>query len=430
MQQKEIVSKIGLTKNYFAIDKAYREAMSDFENKHRVKGIYLEGSSRSGKSFAESIWLTKYVNENKGKVITCCRDTFSNLKSSFYETLKKVWRSSLMPMKHFNKSATPIIYNDNLIRFVGVNDDIGRAMGMEQDILIGAEIIYLLQDVWDQMEQRTNEFILGDYNPAEEQSWVYEYADNRKDIVHIKSTYKDNPFAPLAQVSKIESYNPWDWDDMSLPEKERRPNMINVEGKTANKFKWLVFGEGIRSAGEDRIYTFELFETWPEDYDWKIYGVDFGYSNDVAAVCEVRRCGHKLYVKQMIYELGLINVSPKPISDPKYKRNLLDELLGLSLDENSYVICDSQAASDIAELRIGGINALPCKKGKGSIKSGIDKLKGFQLLFHVESTDLQKEGRGYKWMRDKATNTRINLPVDEKNHLMDAMRYAATKLIG
>lgn len=428
--QQEKTHKIGLTKNYYAIDRAYREAMSDFDNKERKKGIFLEGSSRSGKSYAEAIWLTRYVNDNQGKVITCCRDTFANLKISFYSTLKKVWQASLMPMKCFNKSATTIHYNGNEIRFVGVNDDIGRAMGMEQDVLMGAEVIYLLKDVWDQMEQRTEEFFIADYNPAEEKSWVYKYADHRPDVFHFKSTYKDNPFAPLAQVAKIEAYNPWHWNDMHLPEEKRRENDRNVKGTTANKFKWQVFGEGIRSAGEDRIYRFELFKDFPESYDWKIYGVDFGYSNDVAAVCEVMRVGHKLYVKELIYELGLINVSPKPKGHKNYKKNLLHELERLQLDEDCYVVCDSQAASDIAELRLGNINAIACRKGKGSIKSGIDKIEGFQLLFHVESVNLQDEGRGYKWMRDKKTNERLNLPVDKDNHLMDAMRYAATKLLG
>jgi len=417
------------TTNFFELENAHREAMSDFDNPSRVNGVCLEGSSRSGKTFGISMFFCNLLNKEQGNVVTISRDFLNTLKNTTYKSFEKVWNAFRMPPGVFNKSATDIRHNSNLIRFVGINDNIGKAHGMEQDYLWINEAIFVQQNSFDQMEQRTSKFWVLDYNPSEEKSWIYNVADKRKDVKLVKTTFLDNPLAPNAEVRKILSYNPWHPEDEKLKEEERRPHPKNITEGTANRFNWLVYGKGLRSAGEDRIYNFELFEDFPEDYDWKMYGLDFGFSNDVSAVCEVVKQGHKLYVKEIIYEIGLVTISPSEEGEEGYVKNLADRIIKSNIDKNCYVVCDNQRPDSIAQLRLKGINAIPCRKGKGSIKGGIDTVKGYMLYYHVTSMNLQTEGRGYKWMRDKVSNVRLNIPIDKENHLMDAKRYAVTKVL-
>ena len=70
-----------------------------------------------------------------------------------------------------------------------------------------------------------------------------------------------------------------------------------------------------------------------------------------------------------------------------------------------------------------GVNAKPSDKGKGSIIAGIQYLKSFHLHVTSDSHNMIKELRNYKWQKDKEEK-RINVPVDNFNHCIDAMRYA------
>jgi len=339
------------TTNYYAVKDAYRDAMRNFNKDDRINGICCEGGSRSGKTYGISIFLCEYLNQNTGKVITIARDTFKNLKNTTYKTFEKVWVSFGMPLGVFNKSATDINYNGNLIRFTGINDSITKAHGMEQDILWINEGIFIMKDSFDQMEQRTEQFFIIDYNPCEDQSWIYEVADNRPDVVHKKTTFNDNPMAPKAQVRKILSYNP------SNPE--------NILNSTADAYKWDVYGKCVRSAGDERIYKhFELFDNWlkneegVEYWDYRCYWNDFGFVTDPNAFGESRifLTAKEIYSKVYIYETGLTNA------------DLIRKISVLNIDKNTFVICDSAEKKAIEELRRSNINAVPSRKGPDSVK--------------------------------------------------------------
>ncbi len=68
------------------------------------------------------------------------------------------------------------------------------------------------------------------------------------------------------------------------------------------------------------------------------------------------------------------------------------------------------------------MNIYPVDKFPGSIKAGIDKIKDMEFFVTERSYNLITELRKYVWDKDKDGNY-INEPVDEYNHLMDAIRY-------
>ena len=144
-----------------------------------------------------------------------------------------------------------------------------------------------------------------------------------------------------------------------------------------------------------------------------IYGLDFGYANDPTALF----CGaidldnKKLYVFDELYKTKLSN--EKIAVELKEKNLMLDKIVADSSEPKSI--------DRLYELGIRGIRA--ARKGKDSINNGIDFLQDFEIIVHPSCVNFLTEISNYTWDEDKF-GKKLNKPVDDFNHLMDAMRYA------
>jgi phage terminase large subunit len=416
IQDKFIEAKKGLLE----------EKRTGIENPDRLKGIGLEGASRTGKSWDVCVFICHYIIKYKGKQINVCRDHFSNLRKTFYETLKKVWPMFNLPMHHFNKTASDIHINGNIIRFVGINDDIMTAHGLESDLLIINETMGVSEESVNQLEQRCNEFYIYDYNPSEIDSWLYK-REGRADYALHKTTIFDNPYIPSNAKAKILSYAHPDVDDLHIakkagfsPKEWKELKERNVELGTANKYMWEVYGLGKRAVGEDII-----FEDWekytdkqePDEHecDWMHPGGDFGFKTDPTACVMVKKVGNNLYLRELFYEHGLLN---NQIAD-KCKEVGIDDMRS---------IWDKAEEKSIQELRALNIRADWSDKGPGSVSFGIQKMHQFNLKIHIDSINLLEEIKKYRWKRDRNGNFSRNtfgkmIPVDKDNHCIDAVRY-------
>jgi phage terminase large subunit len=135
-------------------------------------------------------------------------------------------------------------------------------------------------------------------------------------------------------------------------------------------------------------------------------GQDFGFTNDPSAAV---RCGiidNRLYVDELFYETDMLSSA------------IANRLKPFSMK----VFADSQDPRLIQEIKNRGVNIYPVDKFPGSIKAGIDKIKDMEFFVTERSYNIITELRKYVWDKDKDGNY-INEPVDEYNHLMDAIRY-------
>jgi hypothetical protein len=110
-------------------------------NEARLKGVTLEGASRTGKTWDFFIFLCQYLNKYEGKSITIARDTHTNLRDTTYQTMKKVWSLFDYDSNVFNKMATSFEYLGNQINFLGINDNIMKSHGHESDLLFINEVM-------------------------------------------------------------------------------------------------------------------------------------------------------------------------------------------------------------------------------------------------------------------------------------------------
>ena len=178
------------------------------------------------------------------------------------------------------------------------------------------------------------------------------------------STYKDNKHLQKSVIENIEKYCPWHFDDLKLPEKKRRPHPINITAQTANKHKWLVYGEGIRSAPEGLIFQYANYiEKWPEDVAY-VYGLDYGFVNDVSALVKVGETTHDIYLELLLYE----STATSAILDAAFRAIGVNRGLPITADSSDKFTAQHKDTVEMTkELKTFGWLISPVQKTKGVI---------------------------------------------------------------
>jgi phage terminase large subunit len=154
-------------------------------------------------------------------------------------------------------------------------------------------------------------------------------------------------------------------------------------------------------------------------------GLDFGFDPAPAAVIvsHYDKNRRTIYVYDELCDSGM--------SDEVLAKEAL-EMVG-----KTTITCDSAEKKSIAKLRSLGVDARPAKKGPDSVNFGIKWLQGSEkdekigrrtIIVDKSCVNTQNELRQYKWKEGPDGNPILRngkpVPVDENNHLIDALRYA------
>jgi phage terminase large subunit len=147
-------------------------------------------------------------------------------------------------------------------------------------------------------------------------------------------------------------------------------------------------------------------------------GSDFGFAADPSTLVRSFIQGKTLYIDYEAYAHG-IDIDKLPA--------LYDTIP----DVRKWTIHGDSARPDtISYLKRQGFRIEPCIKGPGSVDDGIAYLKGFQqIIIHPRCVNTAKEFRAYSWKVDRVTKEILPIPVDDNNHVIDAVRYSLSKLI-
>lgn len=236
------------------------------------------------------------------------------------------------------------------------------------------------------------------FNPWSEHHWLkHRFFDTPNDeVLAMTTNYLCNEWLDEADRKVFE--------DM----KERNPRRYRVAGLG----DWGVVDGLVFENWEEK--AFDLDEIRQMSSVKSAFGLDFGYTNDPTALW-----------------CGLIDVSSKTIwvFDEIYKHGMSNERIADDVTAAGYskekITADSAEPKSIDRLRELGLSHIRrARKGKDSILNGIDYIQDFHIIIHPRCVNFLTEISNYTWDVDSKTGKKINKPIDDFNHLMDAMRYA------
>lgn len=358
----------------------------------RIRGVASKGGTRSGKTWAVLQMLHLLCsNAEKPLIVSCVAATLPMVKRGMQRDFKQMLATEgVWDENAFNKSEGCYTYpNGCMIEFFGV-DNASKVHGPARDILFVNEAQGISREIFRQLDIRTRKKVIIDFNPVRKFWGETEFVGDRYVTIH--STYKDNPYLTKEQVGAIE------------------------KNKTDANW-WRVYGEGETGGVEGNVYpSYEVIDELPETYTGRCLGLDFGFVNDPTAIVDIRFEGWDLYVDLLCYETGLLNSA------------IADYLNGQGLNR-VVTVCDSAEQKSIVELQQRRIKAIPCVKGRGSISAGIAQVSQFKLHVTKRSIKMLDELDNYKFIKDEATDTYTNEPIDAWNHSLDALRYGVDYLI-
>lgn len=398
------------------VGKGYK-AFWQFKGRYRA----VKGSRASKKSKTTALWyITNMMKYSKSNLLVI-RKTYRTLKDSCFTELK--WAIKRLKVSEFwdiKESPLEITYipTGQKIYFRGLDDplkvtsitvDVGSLCWMwieeayevmkEEDFdMLDESIRGAIDDEDDLFKQITLTF-----NPWNEHHWIksrFFDVKDEPDILAITTNYLCNEWLDTADKRVFERM------------KINNPRRYRVAG-----------------LGEWGIVEGVVYENWKEEA-FKLddirqipgivsaFGLDFGYTNDPSALfCGmVDVANKKIYVFDEMYEKGL--------SNEKIHENIVK--MGYSKEK---ITADSSEPKSIDRLRDLGISKIKgARKGKDSVKNGIDYIQDYEIIIHPQCVNFITEISNYTWDVDKF-GKRINKPVDDFNHLMDAMRYALESLI-
>jgi len=354
--------------------------------------IFLRGSSRSSKTISAIQYIVLEALKNPKTSITIARATQVSLRHTILPDFKMVMESvGQWDEGVFHKQEFVYTFpNGSVVRFIGLDDSTGKLKGFKSDIILIDEVNTIDRNAFIQMDIRCSKYILALYNPEIPIDWWGLEYEQKENGVMLHSTWRMNVFLDERTIQAIEELTEID------------PDMAKI------------YGEGLIVEPKEKIFTQpETYSQLPSHIKEKYYSIDFGFSNDECAVVEVNVDGRNLYVRQIIYQLGLTN------EDLAYK------LKEVGIDRSANIVADSAEPKSIEELKRQNLSVRPVSKT--SILYGIQKMKQFKIYVHEESVDLISEFSNFKFKKDRTgviTNTTTG-----KDHGLDALKYAIIQFI-
>lgn len=390
------------------VGKGYRDFWN-FKGRYRV----CKGSRASKKSKTTALFFIYSMMKYPGANLLVIRKVYRTLKDSCFTDLK--WAINRLQVNDYwdiKESPLEMVYipTGQKILFRGLDDPLKvTSITVETGNLCWAWLEEAYEINKEQDFNMLDESIRGKIegplykqitltlNPWNERHWIKKrFFDVKDENVMAKTTnYMCNEWLDESDKKLFE--------DM----KKNNPRRYQVAG-----------------LGEWGIVEGLVYENWEEkEFDVNeiskrkgvksAFGLDFGYTNDPSA-----------------FFCGLIDVANKEIYvfDEIYKNAMKNRQIAEEIIRKGYgkekIVADSQEPKSIDELYDLGLKGIrKSRKGRDSINNGVQYIQDYKIIIHPRCVNFITEISNYMWDKDKFDNP-VNKPVDDFNHLMDAMRYA------
>ena len=392
------------------VGKGYKTFWS-YKGRYRV----CKGSRASKKSKTTALWYIVNLMKYPGANLLVVRKSYRTLKDSCFTELKwaihrlqvdDFWEFRLNPLEITYKPTGQKIYFrglDDPLKVTSITVDVGSLcwLWIEEAYEITKENDFDMLDesIRGQVTDGLFKQITLTFNPWNERHWL-------------KKRFFDKSDPDILALTTNYMCNEW------LDEADKR---VFETMKKNNPRRYQVAGLGNWGIVEGLVYenwTEKAFDLDEVKHCKSAFGLDFGYTNDPSAffVGFLDLSGKKLYVWDEFYEKAMSN------------KNIYDRIIEMGYLKEK-IVADCAEPKSIDEIKTLGVRRIiGAKKGKDSINNGIQWIQDLQIIIHPRCVNFLTEISNYSWASDKFGN-KLNVPCDDFNHLMDAMRYALEEYI-
>ena len=362
--------------------------------KKRIK--IVQGGTSAGKTYGIlPILIDRAACKQPNTEISVVSESIPHLRRGALRDFLKIMKSiNRYVDDRYNKTLLKYEFaNGSFIEFFSA-DDSSKLRGGRRSILYINECNSVSFESFNELSIRTKDEVFLDYNPTAE-FWVQTELEGQEDAEKIILTYKDNEALDKGIIDQIEK------------------NIKKAE--TSNYWRnWVnVYVNGVMGRLEGIVFSnWQTIDTIPNEARLIGIGVDFGYTNDPTSIIEVYKMNETRILNEVTYQTGLLNSDIAKI-----------------LPRDVPVYADSAEPKSIRTIQLAGVTIKGVTKGRDSINYGIDVMQRENYLVTSQSTNLIKELRSYCWDTDK-TGKRLNKPIDNFNHAIDAVRYHEMETLG
>ena len=385
----------------------------NFKGRYRV----VKGSRASKKSKTTALWIIYNMQRYAQSNTLVIRKTFRTLKDSCWTDLKwavhrlgtdYLWNFTLSPLEAtYIPTGQKILFRglDDPLKVTSITVGVGVLcwMWIEEayEIMSEEDFDMLDESIRGECPEGLWKQITLTFNPWNERHWLkHRFFDKSDpDICALTTNYLCNEWLDQADLQVFERM------------KIQNPRRYAVAGLGG----WGIVDGLVYENWVEESFTLEQIQ---KEHNLKtVCGLDFGYTNDPSAfvVMFIDLKSQDLWIWDEFYEKGLSN------------RKICSLITSMEYSKEK-ITADSQEPKSIDELHGMGLRIKGAKKGKDSIKNGIQWIQELKIHVHPRCVNFLTEISNYTWDKDRF-GKKLNIPIDDFNHLMDGMRYGLEDFI-
>lgn len=391
----------------------------NFKGRYRV----CKGSRASKKSKTTALWLIFNMMNNPEANALVVRKVYRTLHDSCFTELK--WAVARFGVSHlwdFSVSPLKAVYRPTgqVILFRGMDDPLKLAsVTVEHGFLCWVWIEEAYEIMNEEDFDLIDESIRGEipdtlykqltltFNPWNERHWI-----KKRFYDPVEEAIKSGREPDSEIMAKTTDYrcNEWlDPADSNFFERMKKNNPRRYQ--VAGLGNWGIVDGLVYENWKEELFTLEQIRKEHGDLE-SAFGLDFGYTQDPSAVFVgfITKEARRIYVWDEMYKKGMSN------------RAIFEEVTKMGYGKER-IVADSAEPKSIDELRDYGLRVKRAQKGRDSVNNGIQFIQDYEIIVNPRCVNFLTEISNYTFAKDRF-GTIQNEPIDDFNHLMDAMRYA------
>jgi phage terminase large subunit len=350
------------------------------------------------------IFIMLAISNRDNLILSVVAESLPNLKTGALRDFEMILKDmGLYDQFKVNRTDRTYTYGTNTIEFFSVLGQESR-LGSRRTHLYVNEATGLTLDTFIELQGRTSEWTVLDYNPSFE-FWVHREYIGQPNVEFLKLWYIHNEYIPAQELASIMDYK-------RRAEESKSPYWVN---------KWRVLGLGELGVVDGVIFEegteWEIVETVPESARYLGAGLDFGFTH-VTCIMKLYEYDNPqatkkrtIVLKQALFEKNMTaqDIARHILKDP--------ELM------SSVIVADSARPEMVREMASYRIPVISHRKNL--VQEGLDLMHTFWIMITACSVESIEEWRQYSYAKNRQGES-LGVPnkAADVDNSPDASRYA------